>query len=200
MSDALPSGQIDVLSLHSAGKASFQEKNGIVTVTGNDAIKALQLVAECGGIRILLSQVELASLSAAAKMKISVAFPRNDIPGAAQAAQQIMGIVYAARQRRSSNFDWKGEQGSEDETTKTVPIVRLEAEDEANAIIVFIRNWNAAATGSVIWKAGWCLLLIILVGVMFLLVISLLDAIYGTHRIGTLLSSLGPAVFPGHLL
>jgi hypothetical protein len=39
----------------------------------------------------------------------------------------------------------KGEQGGEDEATKTVHMVRLEAEDEANAVIVLIWKWKDGA-------------------------------------------------------
>jgi hypothetical protein len=46
----------------------------------------------------------------------------------------------------NSNSKLKGEQGGEDEATQTVQLVRLGAEDEANAVIVLIWNWI---------KRGW---------------------------------------------
>jgi hypothetical protein len=46
----------------------------------------------------------------------------------------------------NSDSKLKGEQGGEDEATKTVQLVRQGAEDEANAVIVLIWNWI---------KRGW---------------------------------------------
>ena len=53
------------------------------------------------------------------------------------------------KSNRNSNPQYKGEQGNKDEATKTVQLVsgsrqtgRRGAEDEGNAVIVFIADWN----------------------------------------------------------
>ena len=45
----------------------------------------------------------------------------------------------------NSIFRQKGAQGGKDEATKTAHLVRLGAEDAANAVIVSNANWNNLA-------------------------------------------------------
>ena len=72
----------------------------------------------------------------------------------------------------NSGLHWKGEQGGEDEATKTAQIVRLGAEDKANAVIVSnanrkhrgahyseiglqVKEFNAILLGEVMLRTGW---------------------------------------------
>ena len=83
-------------TLTASGKASCAEKNGVVTIKGNDAVAALQLLAKEGRVAIQLTPEEAERLAVAAKLKISVSFTRGDGQSAVKAAQTISELVAAA--------------------------------------------------------------------------------------------------------
>lgn len=79
-----------------SGKASATEKNGVVTIKGNDAVAALQLLAKEGKVAIQLTSEEVERLTAAARIKVSASFTRGDGKSAIKAAQAISEQVAEA--------------------------------------------------------------------------------------------------------
>lgn len=157
--NASSSPVIDIALLDAPGKASISESNGgAVTLRGNNALKALQMIVVHGGIRIHLSQHEIDDLLAAGKLQITVNFSRHDSSSATQAAQQIVNMANAALQAK-----------------------------------------HDAAQRSAGRKIGYALMLIVLVVLAFLLAISLLDVIYGTHQLEELMGRIQGGMFIDHL-
>lgn len=91
---------IDIATLTAPGKASISERDGKLTINSGNPLKALQVVATQGGIRIHLTQTEIDDLLAAGKLQIKVSFTLHDSPSATLAAQQIVSIAKAALQAK----------------------------------------------------------------------------------------------------
>lgn len=69
-------------------------------MTGNSPLKALQVVAAQGGIRIHLAQHEIDDLLAAGRFKLTANFSLQDSSSATQAAQQIVNMAKVLQAKR----------------------------------------------------------------------------------------------------